>query len=801
MLGLKEFRQKIRSLSDLLPYALLVDNGIILNKDGSFLAGWEYTGLDTASATHHELAYVSQQVSNATKHLGTGFMLHIDAVRSHKKAYPPKEKSHFPDKISQLIDDERRDFFGSDVCFSTRTIIVLTYKPEYGLANKSKQNANMEKYLEYFKNHLLMFEDALASVLHMNRLEEYEIFYNDRESFLQSDLLAHIQCCITGELNPTAVPSSTMYLDSLLASEDFLGGIAPKIGEQNLCILSIDGLPQESYPVMMSCFDSLPFKLRLNTRFICLGQYEAEQEISKYSKGWNQQILRFIDQFIDNPKAKINRDAFNMREDAEEAKTEVQSGLVGAGYMSISVVMMDLNSEKLTEQAREIRRMVQTLGFGCRIETINAVEAYLGTLPGIAYANLRRPLVTTLNLADFLPLSTVYTGQANCPSPFFPSASRPLAVLTTEYGTTPFWFNLHVGDLGHTLIFGPTGSGKSTLLAFIASQFPCYKNANVFAFDKGMSLFPLCTAVGGSHFEIGEANILAFAPLANVGESKAEMAWCEEWIETLLVLQGITVTPKHRNYIHDAMVQLGEEKAKNYRSLSDFTYVVQSHEIKEALKHYTNSGSMGHLLDAKEDNLSLSAFIVFEIEELMNMGDKNLIPVLLYLFHRIEKALQGQPVLLILDEAWIMLSNKVFRAKIREWLKVLRKANCAVVLATQSLSDAKNSGILDVLSESCPTKIFLANPNANQEEQAVLYKNIGLNDRELEIISREATPKRDYYISSSQGKRLTQLALGRKTLAFVGSSDKESIKRIKQLTDQYGQNEWQEYWLKEKLGE
>ncbi len=195
--------------------------------------------------------------------------------------------------------------------------------------------------------------------------------------------------------------------------------------------------------------------------------------------------------------------------------------------------------------------------------------------------------------------------------------------------------------------------------------------------------------------------------------------------------------------------------------------------------------------------MSLADFVVFETEELMNMGDKNLIPVLLYLFHRIEKALTGQPTLLILDEAWIMLSNKVFRAKIREWLKVLRKANCAVVLATQSLSDAKNSGIIDVLVESCPTKILLANPNARQEDQYELYKGIGLNSREINILAQEAIPKKDYYISSPLGKRLVQLALGKKTLPFVGASDKESIKRIKYL---HSNNEnWQDLWLAEKI--
>jgi type IV secretion system protein VirB4 len=174
-----------------------------------------------------------------------------------------------------------------------------------------------------------------------------------------------------------------------------------------------------------------------------------------------------------------------------------------------------------------------------------------------------------------------------------------------------------------------------------------------------------------------------------------------------------------------------------------------------------------------------------------------MIPVLLYLFRRFEKSLIGQPSLLVLDEAWVMLGHPVFRAKIREWLKVLRKANCAVVLATQSLSDAQNSGIMDVLVESCPTKILLPNHSARQENQYNLYVDIGLNSRQIEIVAN-AVPKRDYYIIAPEGRRLVQLALGPRTLAFIGASDKESVARIRQLVNEYGLESWPDAWLEER---
>lgn len=631
MLKLADYRSKAKGLPDLLPYAALVAPGVVLNKDASFLAAWEVRGQDTASSTPDEMAYVSAQFNNAVKLLGTGWMLHMDAIRSSHRAYPAPGKGHFPDPVTQMIDDERREYFngsGNEAgqrCFSTSTILSVTYKPNLNaakMAGKAQAGAvsssGLEKALVQFQNTLEELEDALSAVLHMQRLGEYTAYYADGEDYTQSDLLSHLQHCLSGELHPMRVPETPMYLDALLGSEDLVGGIIPRLGDRHLAVISIDGLPQESYPAMLAELDALPLEYRFSSRFLCLDQYDATKEINSYRKGWRQQVFRFMDQFFNNPNARANRDALLMAEDAETALTEVQGGYVGAGYLTSTIVLMHEDQERLQDWARELRRTVQTLGFGCRIESINALEAWLGTHPGNGYANLRRPMVNTLNLADLLPLATVWTGSPVCPCPFYPPDSRPLAVLTTDK-STPFWFNIHVGDLGHTLIFGPTGAGKSTLLATLAAQFRCYDNARIFAFDKGMSMFPLCYGAGGDHYNIGDSNQLSFAPLQRISESDAECSWAEEWIASLMELQGFTVMPSHRNAIHTAMQSLAANP-EHLRSLTSFYHVVQDREIKEAIQHYTAQGAMGRILDADTDSLNLSSFMVFEVESLMNLG-------------------------------------------------------------------------------------------------------------------------------------------------------------------------------------
>ena len=130
MLKLVDYRSSAKGLPDLLPYAALVAPGVVLNKDGSFLAAWRIAGQDTASSTPDELAWISRQVNNGVRILGTGWMLHVDAIRRPHRAYPPQESGHFSDPVTRLIDDERRKFFGSDFCYKTQTYLTVTYKPD-----------------------------------------------------------------------------------------------------------------------------------------------------------------------------------------------------------------------------------------------------------------------------------------------------------------------------------------------------------------------------------------------------------------------------------------------------------------------------------------------------------------------------------------------------------------------------------------------------------------------------------------------------------------------------------------------
>ncbi|MCP4980363.1 MAG: VirB4 family type IV secretion/conjugal transfer ATPase [Gammaproteobacteria bacterium] len=799
---LKKHRSRKEGFADLLNYAAEVDNGVIVCKNGAFMAAWLYQGDDNASSTDAQRNMVSIRINQALAGLGSGWMIHVDAPRRPAPNYSKRELSHFPDPVSAAIEEERRALFEqAGTMYEGYFILTLTWFPPMLAQRKfielmfdddtpvANHRARTMGLIEQFKREIQTIESRLSIAVSLTRLKGHQVVNENGSKHTHDDFLSWLQFCVTGNNQPILLPSNPMYLDNLIGGQEFWGGVVPKIGGKFIQVVAIEGFPLESTPGVLSALSELPSEYRWSSRFIFLDTHEAVKHLDKFRKKWKQKIRGFFDQVFNTNSGAIDQDALSMVQDAEAAIADINSGLVAGGYYTSVVVLMDEDRTRLGQSARQIAKAIDGLGFAARIETINTVDAYLGSLPGHGVENVRRPHINTMNLADLMPISTIWTGSEQAPCPTYPPMAPALMHCVTQ-GATPFRLNLHVRDLGHAFMFGPTRSGKSTHLGLIAAQLRRYQGMSIYAFDKGMSMYPLTSAVGGRHFCVAfDDSRLAFCPLQFL-ETKGDRAWAMEWLDTILALNGVVTTPSQRNEIGNAIMSMHRSGA---RTLSEFTVTIQDETIREALRQYTVDGMMGHLLDAEEDGLSLTDFTTFEIEALMSLGEKFALPVLLYLFRRIECGLKGQPAAILLDEAWIMLGHPVFRDKIREWLKAFAKKNCLVLLATQSLSDAANSGILDVIVESTATKIFLPNVYAQDEETAALYRRMGLNTRQIEILAT-AIPKQQYYCVSEAGRRLYELALGPLALAFIGATDKESIATIQQLEAKHGPR-WVDQWL------
>jgi type IV secretion system protein TrbE len=277
-------------------------------------------------------------------------------------------------------------------------------------------------------------------------------------------------------------------------------------------------------------------------------------------------------------------------------------------------------------------------------------------------------------------------------------------------------------------------------------------------------------------------------------EGPSDRAWALQWVELILQLNDCPVTPERQNRIARALNLMHDQ---GHRTLTQFSLLVQDQAIRQTLAQYCGRGEFGRVFDAEQDGLSaFGAYTVFEMQEVFSLDERFRLPILWYLFRRVEKALRGQPAAVFLDEASRALGNDFFRQRIEVWLREMRKANCAVVMATQSLGDAERSGILDLLNESTATKVFLPNPSAGEPAMADLYGRFGLNPQQIELIAG-AAPKREYYLVSEEGARLFDLALSPEALAFLAVSDKESIAEVKRLEALHGPD-WVHAWLAAK---
>ena len=778
MLNLKEYRGTSDRLADHLPWAALIAPGVVLNKDGSFQRTLYFRGPDLESATDAELLSVCARANNALRRLGSGWALFFDAERSQALGYPD---SPFPDAASWLVDEERRGHFDGrkGQHFESRTHLTLCYLPPADQVSRAErallerdvpqQDRDWRTELHAFIAETDRVQDLLSG------------FMAEVRALDDAETLTFLHGCISPRRHPVAVPGTPMYLDGLLVDTPLSGGIEPMLGDRHLRTVTVLGFPNATRPGIFDALNHQDFAYRWATRSIALDKGAATKALTKIRRQWFNkrksvaQLMREV--MMNEPVPLTDSDADNKVVDADLALQALGGDHVAFGYHTATVIVSDTDRGRAEEKVRIVERVVNGLGFTCIRESVNAVEAWLGSLPGHVYANVRQPLVHTLNLAHLMPLSSVWAG----PAANGHLAGPPLLYAETS-GSTPFRLSTHVGDVGHMLIVGPTGAGKSVLLALLALQFRRYPRAQVYVFDKGLSARAAVLAMGGEHHDLGTGDALAFQPLRNI-DNDAERTWAAEWVAALLTAERMEVTPEIKEALWSALTNLAGAPPEQ-RTLTGLCLLLQSNALKAALMPYTLEGPLGRLLDAAENALALGDVQCFETEALMHSAGA-VAPVLTYLFHRLEERFDGRPTLLVLDEAWVFLDNPLFAARIREWLKVLRKRNVGVVFATQSLADIADSSIAPAIIESCPQRIFLANDRAVEPQGRAAYERFGLNERQVELIAR-ATPKRHYYLQSRAGNRLFELALGPVALALCGASDPDSQKLIDRLVDAHG---------------
>ncbi len=685
------FAKKERGLDSYLPYIGFVDKGILKLKNGGFLVSYRIRGQDLASSTTSELGQVSRIVNSALMKLGDGWMAHVDTVRMSSSYYPNENECFFPDFATKSIDDYRRKIFESnDTCYENNYYLTLTYTASvisdknmfFFLNDTDDKTPNLEKVLKKFEESLVSFFNIFSTYIHVERLDDEE-------------LLTYLHFCITGKKHKVSVPVIPMYIDTILASVDVIDGEKTMIGNKHFRAISLKSFPSYLSIGLLEMLNSLMCEFRFSSRFIFLDQSTSRKKVEKIRKDWDQSkvgIKAMLNDKIggNHSTTFLSGDSVNMTHDADAAVQELSANALGYGFYTQTIILFDEDEERIDDNARKLIQKLEIEGFTCFIEKFGAMESWLGSMPGNATANVRRPLISTRNFSHIIPLTAAWSGDPHHPhfkNRYTYKPAPPLFSATCD-GNTPFRVSLYVKDVGHTLVIGSTGGGKTTLLAFIIAQFFRYYNAQVFAFDKEYCLWTLCQASGGAHFELsaGKAKSdddlndkpsISFCPLAKI-DSPDEKMWVLDWLCLLFELQhNRPITVNEQEAIVDALSILSKETTSpSERKLSKFASQVQNFEVRQAIEPYIKKDMYGSIFDGDYDFISSSHMNVFEMNELMNSGEKILIPSIMYMFKSIKNSLDGRPTMIVLDEAWTFFKHELFSKKIEEWLREMRRYNC-----------------------------------------------------------------------------------------------------------------------------
>jgi type IV secretion system protein VirB4 len=448
------------------------------------------------------------------------------------------------------------------------------------------------------------------------------------------------------------------------------------------------------------------------------------------------------------------------------------------GHFSLTVVIYDLDLAKVDRACADFYKVFSVHDAQIYEEKYNLLNAFLAAVPGNHVFNLRSLYLLNTNYADFSFLFTLHCGEPRNPH----LRQEYLAVLETNHHT-PYFLNLHYRDVAHTMILGRTGAGKSFLLNFLITNLQKY-DPHTFIFDLGGSFESLTQLFGGSYVRVGlESETFKINPFS-LPPTKENLDFLALFLKVLI--QGQKAGDLDPTTERDLYHQIENLYAIDpmLRTLGVLANTL-GHDLSSRLAKWTRGGQFGFLFDNAEDTISFSRFQCFDFQR-MSQYPELLEPLLFYILHRANAVIADRQITSIfkaffIDEAWVFLKNPSIQRYVVEALKTWRKHNAAMVLSTQSLDELKRSDILDVIIESCATKIFLANPDMDRE----LYRRqFHLNETEVEVISN-LIPKQQFLIKTPELAKVANLNVDPKSY-WLYTNDPYDNKKRKEAFETYG---------------
>jgi len=782
-LGAAGWSAKEAHAGDRLPYARLVDAGVMLLRDGSLMSALQVPGLlfeteDTDALNAHAATREVMLRSN----LDARFVMYHHVIRRRVSV---ELEASFEDPLSAHIDRRWRDKLSSGSLFVNDQFVTLVRRPARGKAGL------VERASKFVRRRASQAEEIDPKDLRSLRaamqalaasLGEYGAEplgdYTGTSGKANNELLELLSALYNGEMRPVRRPDMETDIGRMIPYRRASFGIdAMELrgsgGADFASMLSLKDYPEATSAGLLDSMLRLPYELVVSESF-------APQE--------RQTARERIDLAIRRLKS-ADEDAQAERADMLAARDELGAGSVGFGDHHLSVLVRERSLEQLDDATAAVAASLADTGAITVREDTNLEPAFWGQFPGNEQYLVRRAMISTANMASFGSLHGFALGQAEG------NHWGEAVTLLQTTSSTPFFFNFHAsgtggGDLGNFSVIGPSGSGKTVVMNFLAAQAQKFSPRTIlFDKDRGAELF--IRGIGGSYDRIRSGEPTGFNPLA-LPDTPVNRGFLRDWLAVLLQAEGpeehaTITTAVDAAYANDSSLR----RLRHFKELVSGSRRPQPGDLADRLSAWIEDGEHGWLFDNASDNLDLSTRVMgFDMTALLE-NPKLRTPVMMYLFHRIEERLDGEPTMILIDEGWKALDDEVFAARIRDWLKTLRKRNALVGFATQSARDALDSRISTALVEQTATMIFMPNARARPEDYC---DGFGLTEHEFALIRSLPAHSRCFLVRQPDASVVVRLDLsGAPEVLTLLSGRESSVRRLDLLREAVGNDPAQWY--------
>lgn len=778
--GRKEYKAPRDDMPSKVPWLYMPNEQVVRHVTGYMQRTLVYRGHDLSAKSPHDLHAIINRINRAVMRLGAGWALHAECQR---KPIQPVDAIEIDNDFAAMVESIRRENLNDQGrLYTTTYYLTLTCVPQ-----KRVTSVLFERFTQLFGGlfkggvdvESQQDEDARQLKVFMEKTDR---FFTQIKSafpyieFLSGDaLLTYLHSTISQYDQQVSVPNPAFGLNYILADTPVETGDEMMLGSKHVRILSVSNYPSVTRPSLMEKFDHLGVSYRMVTRFMQLGNKEAIDLIETHKKYALDQVKkgRGKSRFMHAPE--IDTQMVSHADAMRALIKRVKADKITMGFHQTSIVLADEDPAALNKAVKRVRGLLEELGFLAIDEQSNISSAWLGAMPGNVYSNPRRPLMTSRHFAHTMSIQASWEGE-----PVNTHFNQPAHIVAITNNCVPFYANLNVKKVGHTMILGTTGGGKSMALCALVTLFLKYHGARVFLFDKDRSSRATILAAGGQFVDMAVGRkTMAFQPLKDIDRFE-DMEFITAWLEEVFVTQGIEMHIGRKQKLYEALKTVSQFPVKQ-RTMSVLKFQIQDRAMSAGLGEFCRGGLYGSVWDNDVEALSLSDVIAFEMGKLMNSAPKLISMTLRYLFHRIEQRVKSQhvegqvtPSLFVLDEAWLFFQNPMFEKRIAEWLVTMRKFDVYVVFASQQIQHVTKSAIAPTLLDSCLTRILLPTHLATTNEFKPAYKALGLNDTQIAHLAEVADQQNEhhwrYYFTNPLGDRFFDFQFSEVEKAFFGAS-------------------------------